>query len=232
MKKQAGAASTAEPPAKASSSRANKTLLVLLAAMLALNVHQQRIIVSNSLRANDDDADDDQRRYDDNDEDGIEEGEDDDEADLIVRRSYARSYAHIRPCTPDAPEKKECMKLTWDYLDKAEAGGNANAINNATADTADGPPDSVPWWFRTLLRDVQSNGAYGFWHHFYTTQPPLNFCTIGKVATTEWRHVFCKLNADECKDGGCGKNGCNWRTEREMPGDAPWAVFLRDPLER
>ena len=87
--------------------------------------------------------------------------------------------------------------------------------------------------FQTLLRDLPTSGAYGFWHHFSTTEPTFNFCTIGKVATTEWRRVFCKLNADDCKvPGSCGKRGCSWRTKKEMPENAPWAVFLRDPLER
>jgi hypothetical protein len=144
-----------------------------------------------------------------------------DEADLIIRRSFEQSYAHILPCEKtswneiDSGITKECMKQTRDHI----------ISENVT----------VPWWFQTLLRDIlgSGGGVYAPWHHFYTTKPPFHFCTVGKVATTEWRRVFCKLNAQDCIDGSasCRRN-CTWRTTKDMPADAPWAVFVRDPLER
>ncbi|KAL7524088.1 hypothetical protein ACHAXR_000433, partial [Thalassiosira sp. AJA248-18] len=149
-----------------------------------------------------------------------------DEASRIIRRSYEKSYALILPCDDEddhpSSSEKSCMKKTLDYF-------NQPPSNNSTV------VPSIPWWFQTLLRDTQNNGAYGFWHHFYTSEPAFNFCTIGKVATTEWRRVFCKLNANDCIDDPiklCGKKKCAWRTKKEMPENAPWAVFLRDPLER
>lgn len=85
-------------------------------------------------------------------------------------------------------------------------------------------------------------GAFGFWHHFSTTNPALNFCTIEKVGTTEWRRVFCDLNEDECPNNGgkypphcrTGLPGrkCAFQTNKKVPSDAPNVVFLRDPLER
>ena len=139
-----------------------------------------------------------------------------DEADMIIRRSYEKSYAHIQPCN-ESERGKECMRKTLDYI---------NQINTT---------QSFPWWFQTLIRDVIDNGSYGFWHHFTTTNPSINFCTIGKVATTEWRRVFCELNRDDCMPNPleqCGKKQCAWKTKKNMTENAPWTVFLRDPLER
>jgi len=155
-------------------------------------------------------------------------GQYEDEANSIIRRSYEKSYAHIIPCDDDFPATttnpssgKACMKKTLDYFNTPNPDGNSTI-------------PSIPWWFQTLLRDIQTNGAYGSWHHFYTTMPPLNFCTIGKVGTTEWRKIFCRLNDDDCiaDPKACGKKQCVWRTTKQMPEGAPWAVFLRDPLER
>jgi|EP00970_Alexandrium_tamarense_P008445 hypothetical protein len=150
---------------------------------------------------------------------------DEDEADSIIRNAYNNSYAYILPCD-DNTSGKDCMQKTYDYF-------NPKSVLDSKSTPA------VPWWFQTLLRDILQNGAYGFWHHFTTSDPPLNLCTIEKVGTTEWRKLFCNLNKDECllpEPNGClgGIPGrkCKWRTDKEMPVDAPWAVFLRDPLER
>ena len=151
----------------------------------------------------------------------------DDEASDIIRNSYERTYAHILPCDADAPSGKACMNKTLQYFNPS--------TNDDDDDNSDSIP-SIPWWFQTLLRDITQNiGAYGSWHQFSTTTPSLNFCTIAKVGTTEWRNVFCQLNAQDCAPNPlqkCGKTKCAWQTKQAMPEDAPWAVFLRDPLER
>ncbi|KAL7492431.1 hypothetical protein ACHAWT_001579, partial [Skeletonema menzelii] len=145
------------------------------------------------------------------------------DADLIIRRSFEQSYAHILPCKKsswkamDSRIAIDCMQQTRDHI----------MTQNIT----------VPWWFQTLLRDILAGGTgvYSPWHHFYTSKPPFHFCTMGKVATTEWRKVFCKLNKEDCVDDnspGCNKQKCAWKTTQKMPTNAPWAVFVRDPLER
>ncbi|KAL7426836.1 hypothetical protein ACHAXH_000477, partial [Discostella pseudostelligera] len=152
-----------------------------------------------------------------------DDDDDDDEASVIIRKSYEQTYAYILPCDEDAPFGKQCMNKTMQYFNP----------NNKNINREDIP--SIPWWFQTLLRDMSQNGAFGSWHHFSTTTPPLNFCSIEKVGTTEWRRVFCKLNADDCQPDPvkqCGRKQCAWQTMKDMPDDAPWAVFLRDPLER
>lgn len=168
-------------------------------------------------------------------------GDDDnnyDEADYIINRSFQQTYAHMLPCDDISSWKqsretssiaRKCMERTRDYII------NNNSDNNHNI--------TVPWWFRTLLRDITATGAYGGggggvfgpWHHFDTTDPPLNFCTMDKVGTSSWRSAFCKLNAKDCinnTQGSCGRRKCTWYTLQTMPQDAPWAVFVRDPLER
>jgi hypothetical protein len=162
--------------------------------------------------------------------------EEHDEADDIVRRSYANSYARLVPCNDDDDDgnaKGAGKGELWNpKLWKSCVVRNLAHFNN-TNSTA----PSIPWWLLTLLRDTQRNMAYGPWHRFGTTEPPLNFCAIEKVGSTEWRRVFCDANADDCvrEPKRCtafrGKK-CAFMTTRSMPKDAPWAVFLRDPLER
>ena len=198
-----------------------KLLVLILCIILAFHLTQQ--MQSIGLYADMDQFSSSYYEVDDknNDNGDDNDNDDDDKADAIIQRSYAKSYAHILPCDKDRPSRKSCIQKTVDYFNTPNAGGNYTHV------------PSIPWWFQTLLRDLPTSGAYGFWHHFSTTEPTFNFCTIGKVATTEWRRVFCKLNADDCKvPGSCGKRGCSWRTKKEMPENAPWAVFLRDPLER
>jgi hypothetical protein len=154
--------------------------------------------------------------------------ENEDEADFIIRRSYLNSYVHILPCN-NATTEKDCLDKTLHHF-------------NPTTESARRSLPPVPWWFRTLLRDTVANGVYGFWHHFSTTDPALNFCTIEKVGTTEWRRVFCDLNEDECPNNngvypphcrtGLVGRKCAFQTNKKVPSDAPKAVFLRDPLER
>ena len=196
-------------------------------------------------------------------EEDDDDDDDDDEADVIVRRSYANSYAHLLPCKDDGEEdaKKSpaaaggivselwnpklwttCTKKNLLHFNNERPAVNvsasspsSSAVNdrrNSTSTSSE--PPSIPWWLQTLLRDTQKNGAHGFWHHFSTTSPPLHFCSIEKVATTEWRRTFCVANADDCirDPKRCGKKKCAWSTHRVVPVDAPWAVFLRDPLER
>lgn len=198
-------------------------LLLILLIFVAIGLHQQTVVTRNLFPSITNSF---QQSYD----DGllllshkIENGAttDEDEADAIIRRSFDESYAHIVPCQKstwkamDSSIERDCMALTRDYI----------KVQNIT----------VPWWFQTLLRDIlgPGGGVYSFWHHFYTTKPPFHFCTVGKVATTEWRKVFCKLNAEDClDDNSCGKKKCAWKTKQTMPKTAPWAVFVRDPLER
>ena len=150
-----------------------------------------------------------------------------DDADTIIRRSYNQSYAHILPCedNPSWMKGRETTNIAKDCIQKTR---DHIISENVTA---------VPWWFQTLLRDItiKGGGVYAPWHHFDTTEPLLNFCTIDKVATSEWRKIFCELNKADCVNttqGSCGRKKCTWRTYQDVPEDAPWAVFVRDPLER
>lgn len=153
-----------------------------------------------------------------------------DEADFIIQRAYAETYARMARCE-DSEVENDCIikvvdafrQQTLQYNQQTEPFENANAQNVDA-------PQPLPWWFQTLLRDIPTNGAYGFWHHFSTssTIPPMKFCAIGKNGSTEWRKVFKELNAPEF--GGLEKSKFN--TKKIVSEDAPMTVFLRDPLER
>jgi hypothetical protein len=79
-----------------------------------------------------------------------------------------------------------------------------------------------------MLRDAidQKSGLFGSWHYVRIENPPMNFCSIEKVACTEWRAMGCALNKN------MGSNDCSPPTRGKPGQDAPRAVFLRDPLER
>eukprot|EP00581_Thalassiosira_minuscula_P012189 CAMPEP_0183715056 /NCGR_PEP_ID=MMETSP0737-20130205/9419_1 /TAXON_ID=385413 /ORGANISM="Thalassiosira miniscula, Strain CCMP1093" /LENGTH=417 /DNA_ID=CAMNT_0025944113 /DNA_START=461 /DNA_END=1714 /DNA_ORIENTATION=- len=218
LKKQKKVAKVRRDSAAAPSSQvfvSNRTLvlLILLFALSGLNLHHQtNTLYQENLTS--------------------PENESKDEAMAIIRRSYESSYAHILPCedTMDPDAGKACMTKTLKHFTTPGPGGNYTSL------------PSIPWWFQTLLRDIQNNGSYGWWHHYYTSTPPFHFCTFGKVATTDWRDVFGELNREECVEdpksckmmpSNLGENRLMaFRTNKEMPEDAPWAVFLRDPLER
>jgi hypothetical protein len=148
-----------------------------------------------------------------------------DEADYIIQRSFSETYARMAHCEDDEVEK-ECIDKVVDTLKQQKMQYNQLLEEN----NANTPLQPLPWWFQTLLRDIPTNGAYGFWHHFSTssTNPPMKFCAIGKNGSTEWRKVFKELNAPEF--GGVDKSKFN--TKMPLRDDAPLTVFLRDPLER
>ena len=105
-----------------------------------------------------------------------------DEADYIIHKSYTETYARMFNCQDNIIEK-DCIALIVANIINYKKEETTN--NTATAHT-------YPWWFQTLLRDIPSNGAYGFWHHFSTnaTYPSIKFCAIGKNGSTEWRKIF------------------------------------------
>lgn len=213
----APARAQSETPSKRA--RLNKyllsVLLLILLLLTSLSLHQQTVMTRTLLPTFSDSVQQQQQSF-----SGLSSNSSDD-ADLIIQRSFEQSYAHILPCKKsswkamDSRTAIDCMQQTRDHI-------MSQNIN-------------VPWWFQTLLRDILAagGGVYAPWHHFYTSKPPFHYCTIGKVATTEWRKVFCKLNAQDCVDDASSCRGnCTWKTTQQMPPNAPWAVFLRDPLER
>eukprot|EP00956_Cyclotella_meneghiniana_P026206 scaffold56133_cov71-Cyclotella_meneghiniana.AAC.5 len=154
-----------------------------------------------------------------------------DEADFIIQRAYAESYGRMADCNDDLVESA-CIQMIVDQFKQQSTEYNRQSIDSDNLNVSAIQP--LPWWFQTLLRDIPTNGAYGFWHHFSTssTVPPMKFCAIGKNGSTEWRKVFKALNAPEF--GGLEKSKYN--TKKLLDDDStemiPQTVFLRDPLER
>ena len=96
-------------------------------------------------------------------------------ADEIVHKSYKQTFRALsieETCSLDV-DGKTCIESLL-----------AEAMNSTTK--------SFPWWFITLLRDIPQH-TYKFWHNLTIMEPPMDFCTIEKIATTQVRHVLYSL---------------------------------------
>ena len=96
-------------------------------------------------------------------------------ADEIVHKSYIQTFRALsldETCSLDV-DGKTCIESLL-----------AEAMNSTTK--------SFPWWFITLLRDIPQH-TYKFWHNLTIMEPPMDFCTIEKIATTQVRHVLYSL---------------------------------------
>lgn len=161
-----------------------------------------------------------------------------DEADSIVRRAYERTYAKILPCDEDVSGEDCIMQTRTLFKPPPRIDVDDDKFIQAVP--------TLPWWFQTLLRDIPESGIYGGWHYFNSANPLMEFCSIEKVGTTEWRKIFCLLNNDRnhanCKiqrereddDSYDCWTQCEHRQVEEgsLPPNAPKAVIIRDPLER
>eukprot|EP00956_Cyclotella_meneghiniana_P025717 scaffold54255_cov51-Cyclotella_meneghiniana.AAC.1 len=129
-----------------------------------------------------------------------------DEAHFIIQHAYAETYGRMADCNDDLVESA-CIQMIVDQFKQQSTEYNRQSIDSDNLNVSAIQP--LPWWFQTLLRDIPTNGAYGFWHHFSTssTVPPMKFCAIGKNGSTEWRKVFKALNAPEF--GGLEKSKFN-----------------------
>ena len=87
-----------------------KLLVLILCIILAFHLTQQ--MQSIGLYADMDQFSSSYYEVDDknNDNGDDNDNDDDDEADAIIQRSYAKSYAHILPCDEDRPSGKSCIQ--------------------------------------------------------------------------------------------------------------------------
>jgi len=140
---------------------------------------------------------------------------------------------------PDDVIEKECILQVVEKQTEQLQLQNQNTTNINTNAKYKVPIDHpYPWWFQSLLRDIPTNGAYGFWHHFSTiatkSQHPIKYCAIGKNGSTEWRKIFKELNAPEfCNENEKDRYKCSkFNTATKLGDDVAKTVFIRDPLER
>ena len=93
--------------------------------------------------------------------------------------------------------------------------------------------------FEPSRGDILNPSNMVFSNFHVLTYPNVDMCSMGKVATTQWRKVFCDLDWD---GNGChylrGKHGkvlgmkSGGMVPRMSGNEKPRFVFLRDPLER
>ena len=160
-----------------------------------------------------------------------------DDANAIVKRAYERTYGKILPCDNDM-NGEDCITKTMTHFKPPIKKDEKNLPSLQT---------SIPWWFQTLLRDLPGSGVYAGWSMMNSVSPPIQFCGIPKIGSSQWNKLFCILNDDRNKISDCnsekGENDddgwncwakCIYTTAEEgtLPEDAPKVVFLRDPLER
>ena len=136
-------------------------------------------------------------------------------AEEIIQQSYMNTFGVLsidKICSIDVDSKTCYQALLLE----------ATKVNRTT---------TVPWWLITLLRDVH----VGFWNNLTIQEPPLDFCTIEKVATTQWRNVqrYLNENLEPSKSPmPVNLNATRLEQRREHAQHINRVVFLRDPLEK
>lgn len=143
----------------------------------------------------------------------------------IMEEAYARTYQVIQDeCgSPQDSRLDYCLERL--YLKHRK--------HNST---------TLPWWFRTLLRDGRAGSPlHGGWHNLSlllpslpsssdnTTNTQVNVCTMEKIGSTEWRRIQCAINSENVT--GPDRNVCHPRRELLRP-HMERITFLRDPLTR
>ena len=143
-------------------------------------------------------------------------------ADEIIQRSYERTFGALSTeisCNTTISGRTCIESLLSEAM---QISSRPNSTHN------------FPWWFITMLRDIPIQYALGPWHNLTIMDPPMDFCTIEKIATTQWRNVQCALN--ENKDISRAPRPCNLKERklavRQKSSNVSKVVILRDPLER
>ena len=147
----------------------------------------------------------------------------------VVNKAYESTYIIFDEACPKGEPFLQCVARL--HASPLPPPAGYQNTTNSTLDEKSSDPSSdymYPWWFETMLRDAHSkkSGLFGQWHFVRIENPPMTFCSLEKVACTEWRAVGCNLNKK------MGPKNCQPPTENKPSQDAPKAVFLRDPLER
>lgn len=168
-------------------------------------------------------------------------------AEEIIQRSYRNTFGALstdRLCSPDVGAIKCVNSILSEAMELSSSSSSSSQQNNTTATTSSTTSSSTksfPWWFITMLRDVKGkSGINGGWHNLTIMNPPMDFCTIEKVATTQWRNVQCVLNDGKNiskQPMTCHLNKTRLADRRNRLRSAEQrsvsrVVILRDPLER
>ena len=150
----------------------------------------------------------------------------------IVQRSYKNTFGALPIDTLCSLEVQYDNGVPW-LID------GQTCINSLLTETMNisssehSSSHSFPWWYITMLRD---NNKMFHWNNLTFANPPIDFCTIEKVGTTQWRRVQNFLNEGiEARYNlrPANLNNTRLQTRRKQFGhNISRVVFLRDPLER
>lgn len=162
------------------------------------------------------------------------------EADGIIQRAYQQTFGALsinRLCSPDI-SGRACIDSLLSETEELSASWDEQQIMNLTSTTLFTPAtttNSFPWWFITMLRDINAKGSgmHAGWHNLTMMDPAIDYCTIEKVATTQWRNVQCILNHGS--DPVESPRPCQLNKsilEARSVKNVSRVVMLRDPLER
>jgi hypothetical protein len=149
-------------------------------------------------------------------------------ASSLVHASYQQTFVLLEKCSKEEPFR-DCLTRLYqgNFQNQQSATTSTSASASTTENSSSSLPQPPPWWFQTMVRDVRVKGL-GWWHDVEIADPPLHFCKLEKVASTEFRGMACLANQFNISSRSC-------RLEQHLRPDydtAPRAVFLRDPLER
>ncbi|KAL7552632.1 hypothetical protein ACHAWF_015859 [Thalassiosira exigua] len=149
-------------------------------------------------------------------------------AEDVIRRSYNQTFGALSTeslCTPSVNGETCISSLLSEAM---------NISSSQSQPKEEGSTRSFPWWFITMLRDIKKiSTVHGSWHNLTMLDPPMDFCTIEKVGTTQWRNVQCALNEGKepvPNPRTCRLNSTALASRRRKR--IYRAVMLRDPLER
>mmetsp|Transcript_7790 Transcript_7790/g.13562 ORF Transcript_7790/g.13562 Transcript_7790/m.13562 type:complete len:394 (+) Transcript_7790:169-1350(+) len=153
-------------------------------------------------------------------------------AEEIIQRSYRQTFGALSTeilCSLDIDGKTCINSLLAEAMEISSLTSQSN--NNTTSMSS---TKSFPWWFITMLRDIKKKGSiHGAWHNLTILDPPMDFCAIEKIATTQWRNVQCFLNEGiepKTRPRPCHLNKTSLDSRRSE--NVSRVVMLRDPLER
>lgn len=153
-------------------------------------------------------------------------------SEKIIEKTFYDTYSILLEKCPINTINKESFTLCLSRI---------NLDNNNNATNSNKQSNNLPWWFHTMIRDAKSYniGLDGEWHTLTSNEPHnIRMCSIEKVASSQWRRLFCALNNQTtdyyspkiCEPEEISPSSKN--VQDNVATSSSSFVFFRDPLER